>query len=367
MGRFLQARIEHIALWHNLQRIKDIAPGRSIIAMVKANAYGHGLVEVAKILDNKADAFGVASIEEAIKLRQAGITNRIVLMEGFSSENGLQNIIDWQLDTVIHHKFQLDLIEKNSNRKIKAWVKINTGMNRLGFEEDYFLQNFDRLVKCCDIVGLMTHFSDANDPSNLKTTKQIQKFSTIINKLNKSYPCSLANSAAILSFPESHGDWVRPGLMLYGVSPFDNSLGSDFNLKPAMQLVAKIIAINMVRKGESIGYTSRFVCPEDMLVGVISIGYADGYPSFVPDGTPVLVNQRRSSIVGKISMDMATIDLRGHKDAKVEDEVTLWGNGLPVEEVAKKIGIIPYELLTSVGIRVTRVYSKESIEERLHA
>jgi len=362
LGRGLQARIDQTALLHNLQRVREIAHGQKIIAMIKANAYGHGLVAVAKILQN-ADAFGVASLEEAIELRQAGIKNRIICMEGFISEFGLKQTISWQLDTVIHHKFQLELLEKKAPGKVKSWIKINTGMNRLGFTRDGFLQNFSRLIKCCDIAGIMTHFSDANILNTTKTKQQIATFSDITVNLNKHYPCSLANSAGILAWPESHGDWVRPGLMLYGVSPFFNSNGDAFNLKPAMHLVAKIIAINLIRKNETIGYASRFVCPEDMAVGVISIGYADGYPSIVPDGTPVLVHQRKSNIIGKISMDMATIDLRGHTNVKIGDEVTLWGNGLPIEKIARKIGIIPYELLTSLSTRATRVYTKEFLPE----
>lgn len=355
MGRSLQARVDQAALLHNLHRVKEIAPGRSIIAMVKANGYGHGLVEVARIFKN-ADALGVASIEEAIELRQAGIKSRIVLMEGFVSEQGLKNIFTWQLETVIHQSFQIDLLEKHANSKVTAWVKLNTGMNRLGFAGKDFFANFDRLSNCCDIKGIITHFSDADVIHNPKTRQQLAKFSDIQARMSKSYPCSLANSAAILAWPETHGDWVRPGLMLYGVSPFKDSFGHTFNLKPAMNLVAKLIAIQMVNKNETIGYTSRFTCPEDMRVGVISIGYADGYPSIVPDGTPVLIHNRRTSVIGKLSMDMATIDLRGHPEVKVGDEVVLWGDGLPVEEIAQKIGVIPWELLTSLGTRVTRVY-----------
>jgi len=229
-------------------------------------------------------------------------------------------------------------------------------MNRLGFSDQVLLENFSRIANSSDIMGMMTHFSDADVLDNPKTMQQFTKFIEITTKINKSYPCSLANSAAILSWPVAHGDWVRPGLMLYGISPFSNSLGQDFNLKPAMTLVAKLIAINSINKNETIGYASRFICPEDMLVGVMSIGYADGYPLNAPDGTPVLLNNRRTSIIGKISMDMTTIDLRGHQDANIGDEIILWGNGLPIEEVAKKTGVIAWELLTSVGNRVARLY-----------
>jgi alanine racemase len=229
-------------------------------------------------------------------------------------------------------------------------------MNRLGFSIADCIEHFNSLTKYCDIMGIITHFSDADNIHNTKTKQQLAKFTDCKTKLAKTYPYSLANSAAILAWPETHGDWVRPGLMLYGVSPFENSLGSTFNLKPVMQLVAKIIAINLIHRGETIGYGSRFVCPEDMLVGVISIGYGDGYTSLIKDGTPVLVQQRRTKIIGRVSMDMATIDLRNCDHVQVGDEVTLWGDGLPVEEVARHIGIIPYELLTSIGSRVTRVY-----------
>jgi alanine racemase len=362
VGKSLQARISQIALLHNLQRVREIVPGRSIIAMIKANGYGHGLVSVARILQN-ADAFGVADLEEALELRQEGIDGRIILMEGFFSSADLNSIYNWQLETVIHHLFQIDVLVKHkANNKIKAWIKVNTGMNRLGLTIEDCIKHFDQLKKYCDVIGLLTHFSDADAIDNPKTKQQIAKFIDLKKRLNGSYPCSLANSAAILAWPEAHADWVRPGIMLYGVSPFKNSCGADFNLRPAMQLVAKIIAINLISKGEAVGYGSRFICPRDMLIGVIRIGYADGYISLIKDGTPVLVNKCHAKVVGRVSMDMVTIDLNDFKDVKIGDEVVLWGEGLPVEEVARNIGIIPYELLTSVGTRVARVYTHEHEE-----
>lgn len=378
MGRSLQALVSGSALLHNLQRVREIAPGRSVLAMVKANGYGHGLVATAKILQC-ADALGVASLEEAIELRQGGITNRIVLMEGFVTELGLANIFTWRLETVIHHSFQLDMLAKYANNspnavdKVKAWIKINTGMNRLGFTPEACLEYFASITKYCNIMGIMTHFSDADNIDNPKTQHQIAAFSAFISKLKLvgkgNYPCSLANSAAILAWPETHADWVRPGLMLYGVAPFRDSVGADFNLRPAMQLVAKVIAINVIGKGESIGYSSRFVCPANMPVGVLAIGYADGYTSMIPDGAPVLVRRsgHKTKVIGRVSMDMVTIDLRGCGDVQIGDEVVLWGDGLPVEEVARSVGMIPYELLTSVGLRATRIYSKDEYTSSLRA
>lgn len=360
MGKSLQARINQAALLHNFYQVKELTAGKWIIAMVKANAYGHGLVAVAKILAT-ADAFGVANIEEAIILRQAGIKQRIIVMEGFSSARELQDIVTWQLETIIHHPLQLDILAKHIVKKVQAWVKINTGMNRLGFTIENCLLNFAKIQQYCEIMGVLTHFSAADELHSGKTKQQIALFTKLLDNLQVNYPSSLANSAAILAWPEAHGDWVRPGLMLYGVSPFSGFTGSDFKLQPVMQLVTKIIAINLVHKGEAIGYQSRFICPEDMLVGVIAIGYADGYLSTMPDGMPVLVNGYRAKVVGKVSMDMATIDLRGCHNVKIGDEVILWGAELPVEEVAKGLGVIPYALLTAVGSRVTRVYTDVTV------
>ena len=360
MGNWLQAKVDAAALLHNLQRVREIAPQSSVLAMIKANGYGHGLIETAKIF-HSVEALGVARLEEAIVLRQAGINNRIVLMEGFLLAEELAVIADLQLEIVIHQTFQIDMLADLANHHIKTWVKVNTGMNRLGLPPEKLAQSLQRLASCSTIACVMTHFADADQPSLPKTKQQIASFLSLQHSIGHRYALSLANSAAILSLPTAHADWVRPGLMLYGVTPFADLTAAAYNLKPAMQLVAKLIAINNVGKKQTVGYTSRFACPEDMPVGVIAIGYADGYPSVVQDGMPVLLNNRRAAMIGKISMDMATIDLRAHPEAKVGDEVILWGKELPIEQVAKQLGVIPYALLTGVGTRASRVYIKEDV------
>lgn len=383
MGRLLQARIDSAALLHNVKRIKQLAPNRSIIAMVKANAYGHGLVAIAQTLtaeqiDPKYSAatndfaLGVACIEEALQLRAAGVTGRIILCEGFFSADELPEIVNNKLEIVVHNDFQVEILEA-AQMPLQIWVKIDTGMNRLGFRPDAIVKMFSRLIanENLTIAGIMTHFSNADALQDHKTSKQIALFNATLSKLMLSvgnitsagnkipqarYNISMANSAAILAWPGAHGDWIRPGIMLYGVSPFADRTGADFGLQQVMTLETNIIAIKIAARGETVGYGSRFICQEDMRIGVIAVGYGDGYTAKIPDGTPVLINGKRTTVVGKVSMDMAVVDLRNNADAKIGDKVILWGTGLPVEEIANYTGIMAYELLTSLGTRVVRQY-----------
>lgn len=369
MSRITRAVINLTALKHNLGVAKQFAPVQKIMAVVKADAYGHGIARVAKALSEELatdDAFAVASIDEGIMLRAVGITHSIVILEGFNSSNDFALLQQHKLTSVVHHISQVILLEINPEAvtNLKVWLKVDTGMHRLGFKPDNVKKMYQRLLNAgLDTqIGLMTHFANADDILNNKTSQQLDNFNSLV--AGNPAEISLANSAAILSLPAAHGHWVRPGIMLYGVNPFVKTDGDagDYNLLPVMTLSAGLIAINIISKDESIGYGSAWTCPEDMAVGVVSIGYGDGYPRHAASGTPVLVNGERVPLIGRVSMDMLMVDLREQPDAKVGDKVVLWGEGLLVEEIARAAGTIAYELLCGVTKRVQFSYEEETIE-----
>ena len=337
------------ALQHNFSRVRALAPNSKIIAMVKANAYGHGAVRVAQTLV-EADAFGVACLSEAVELRRAGLQNRIILMSGFFEPDELQTISELGVEIVVHQFWQIDALRQvHIAAPIKVWLKINLGMNRLGFVLNDFGEAYTTLSDCKNIIfpiNLMTHFAEANVYEKTITEWQIKKFYEITRHLPGEK--SLANSAGILAFPEAHADWVRPVIMLYGASPFEDKMGYDHDLKPVMTLTSQLMAITQCKKGDRIGYGRIYQCEENMPVGVVAIGYGDGYPRHAKNGTPVLVNDTICPLVGCVSMDMITVDLRPCTPAKVGDFVVLWGNDLPIEYVAKAADTIPYELLCHV-------------------
>ncbi len=365
MSRVTRATINLAGLKHNLAVVKQAAPPQKIMAVIKADAYGHGIARVAQALAEELtehDAFAVASIDEAVMLRAVGIKNSIVALEGFNSSVDLTVIQQHSITAVIHHISQVILLELHAElaNNTKCWLKIDTGMHRLGFAPDDVKKMYQRLLNAgVDTnIGLMTHLANADDRQDAKSEQQIELFKQIVS--GNPAETSLANSAAILGWPEAHGHWVRPGIMLYGVNPFvateDETNKHVTALEPVMTLTAALIAVNKISKDETIGYGSTWQCPEDMLVGVVSIGYGDGYPRHAPSGTPVLVNGKRASLIGRVSMDMIMVDLREQPDAKVGDEVILWGEGLPVEEIAKEAGTIGYELLCGVTRRVAFEY-----------
>jgi alanine racemase len=348
----LRAVIDTAALRHNLSRVRELAPGCRVNAVIKANAYGHGLVTAARALDG-ADAFAVARIEEAVTLREAGCRARIVLLEGFDDAPGLEVAAHHSLEPFVHQPFQVELLEAwRGPREIRAWLKVDTGMHRLGFHPREAAAIHTRLAGSPRVstLGWMTHLANADDRASAATDLQIDAFDRTIAGL--SCPQSIANSGGILAWPHSHRDWVRPGIMLYGASPFLTDTGADHGLKPVMTLTSEIMAVKLYGAGDAIGYGGTWVCPEEMAVGVVAIGYGDGYPRHASSGTPVLVNGVRLPLVGRVSMDMITVDLRGCPTTAPGDPVVLWGNGLPVEEVARRAGTIPYELLCGVTQRV---------------
>lgn len=351
MSRKTIASIDLSAIAHNLEQVRRLAPDSQVISVVKADAYGHGLELVMPALTN-SDLFAVATIGEARRLRLSGWKGRLLLLEGVSSENEYQEAIYLDLDMVVHQDHQVALIRTADKLPPCVWLKIDTGMHRLGFAAELASAAYQALRQRMDAdkVVLMSHFACADEPDKDMTRDQIQRFDQTVRQMPGQQ--TLANSAGILNFPESHRDYVRPGVMLYGISPCEQHRSADFDLKPVMTLSCELIAINQCKAGDSVGYGANYRCPENMPVGVAAIGYGDGYPRHARNGTPVLVNGRRSTLVGRVSMDMITVDLRGHEGAKVGDKVVLWGEGLPIEEVAPWADAIPYQLVCGVTARV---------------
>lgn len=354
MTRAAVASLDIGALQHNLQQVRRIAPNSKVIAVIKANGYGHGILRVAKNLD-AADAFAVAHIEEAIYLRETGINKPVLLLQGFADAQELKSLSQWNIDSVVHHQQQIEILEQTALKKpINVWVKADTGMHRLGFQAPDFEQAWQRLrvLQNRSVAELrcMTHFANADQRQDPRTAEQIERFHDMTDGLECEK--SLANSAGVLAFGESHMDWVRPGVMLYGISPFADTWGDQFELVPVMTLSSQVIAIKTIRKGDSVGYGGHWSAEQDTDIAIIGIGYGDGYPRHAENGTPVLVNGLRYPLVGRVSMDSLCINLSDDHDVKLGDKAVLWGDGLPVEEIAGHSSTIPYELVCRVTSRV---------------
>jgi alanine racemase len=355
-------RIDRAALRHNLQRVRDCMPGARVLAMVKADAYGHGAVEAALALQG-ADGFGVALLQEAEALRNAGITHPVTLLEGVFTAAEMQAVVLHGLTTIVHQSSQVDLLRAvPADRPVDVWLKLDTGMHRLGFavEQAAAVYRTLRALPGVRSVGLLTHFARADEPAFSHTHEQIERFRALQRQLEaetgESIPDSLANSAGILAWPAAAGSWVRPGIMLYGGSPFADRTADVLGLRPVMTLSSRLIAIRELKAGEAVGYGGTWVAPRDTRIGVVAIGYGDGYPRHAANGTPVLVNGVRVPLAGRVSMDMITVDL-GDAPATIGDACTLWGEGLSADEVAAAAGTISYELFCKVTARVQRVLS----------
>ncbi|MGB9154695.1 MAG: alanine racemase [Alphaproteobacteria bacterium] len=346
-------------LLHNVSVIRATAPRAKLMAMVKANAYGHGAISVGQRLEGHVDAMGVASIDEALALRAAGIKSPLVLIEGVFEPDELRIAAEQEFHVVFHTPAQVQwLVESPVSKPLVAWLKIDTGMGRLGFlpsQAPLALQTLSTSPSIRQPVGIMSHFACADAPEHPHNKHQIACFEKFAASHNG--PKSLCNSAAIFSFPDQHYDWVRAGLSLYGATPFATRTAESLGLKPVMTFRTRLIAVKNLKRGDTIGYGARFTCPEDMSVGIMAVGYGDGYPRTARDGTPVLVNGARCSIAGRVSMDMAAVDLRPCRDAAVNTEVILWGEGLPIETVAATTENINYDLLTGIQNRVKYIWS----------
>ncbi|BBP43576.1 alanine racemase [Thiosulfativibrio zosterae] len=349
--RPVKAFINFEALKSNLKQVRAFAPKSKILAVIKANGYGHGMTRVAEQL-SMADAFGVASIDEAIKLRHKGFLHRILLLEGLFCESEFALVIQHRLDFVIHSEHQLDwLMRLNHSQPLNVWVKIDTGMHRLGFLPEHFPKVIKKLqtLKVQPNIITMSHFASAGE-STAFTLEQLDCFNSLTQGMNGAK--SLANSAAIQNLPAAHFDWVRPGIMLYGAG--DLSTGQQLSpLKPVMTLKTEVTSLKWIEAGESVGYGQTWKATKKSFVGVLAVGYGDGYPRHAVSGTPVLVAGKRVPLIGRVSMDMITVDLTDLADSvQIGDEAILWGEGLPVDEVAKHASTIAYELLCGVTARV---------------
>ena len=349
--RPIRARIDSAALRHNLDAARRRAPRSRICAVVKANAYGHGLARAARALA-AAEGLALIELEAALELRRAGERRPIMLLQGFFSPEELEPIAAHGLTTVVHDPEQLAMLEKaRLPGRIAVVAKLNTGMNRLGFPAENVRSVLDRLRYCpsAGAVALMTHFADADGKRGVRW--QLERFEAATTGVD--LPRSLANSAALLRYPESHKDWVRPGIMLYGCSPFPDESAEALGLKPAMTLASGLIAVRDLRLGDSVGYGGTYSASGPMRIGIVACGYADGYPRHAPTGTPILVCGRRTRTLGRVAMDMLFADLTGIPEAAVGSPVTLWGEGLSADEVAASAGTVSYELLCALTPRVT--------------
>jgi alanine racemase len=357
--RLLRALIDTAALRHNLGTIRAYAPGSKVMAVVKANAYGHGLVSTALALAD-ADSFAVARLEEGIALRAAGVRTPIVLLEGVFSAEQLAEAAHHRFELVVHDPLQLKLLEAHRDaRRFIVWIKMDTGMNRLGFRPEAFASALARL-RALTVPALelraMTHLARADERDEPMTREQIARFESTLSDAGLTGPqrlaTSIGNSAGTLGWPAAHGDWVRPGLALYGVSPFGNETAEKHGLKPVMTLETTVVTVREVKRGETVGYAGAWRAERDSSIAILAAGYGDGLPRHLENGTPVLIGGARYPLVGRVSMDMIAVDVTGAPKIVTGNKAIVWGAGLPVEEVAKHADTIPYELLCGVSQRV---------------
>jgi len=350
----VSATIDGGALRHNMDVVRRAAPKSRVMAVIKANAYGHGLVAVARALES-ADAFAVARVDEGLCLRQAGIDAPTVLLEGVFDREQLEAAAGAGFELVVHTAEQIELLRAAPpGMSFKVWLKLDSGMNRLGFKGVAFDEAHAALAALAAVrspVNLFTHLASADEPELSTTAEQLARFAAATRGLAGER--SIANSAGMLSFADAQADWVRPGLLLYGVSPVAGSIGADYGLRPVMTLHSHVIARKDLVPGERVGYGGDWTAARPTRLAIVAVGYGDGYPRALPSGAPVLVNGERASLAGRVSMDMIAIDVTDlRRRAAMGDPVVLWGEGLPVEEIAVWAGTIPYELLCGISQRV---------------
>ena len=348
--RPIQATISFSALEHNLAVAKSKAPRSKVMAVIKANGYGHGLLNAAKGL-RAADGFAILGLDEALTLRAAGYKQTILMLEGFFSADELPAISQQAISIVVHSHKQVEMLERaNLTAPISIHLKMNTGMNRLGFKPQDYDAVLARLKTCQNVaeITLMEHFATADESLGIAKPLAVFKHATQAHQR----PQSLANSAALLRFPEAHADWVRAGIMLYGTSPIAEDSAAKFNLKPVMQFTSEIISVQTLDAGESLGYGHRFTATQKTRIGVVACGYADGYPRHAPNGTPIAVAGKLTQTLGRVSMDMLFVDITAIPEAEIGASVEMWGNQVSVDDVAHSAETISYELLCAVAPRV---------------
>ncbi len=357
MSSRARAHIRLPALQHNLQRVRELAPGCRVMAAIKADAYGHGALQVAAALQ-QADALAVATLEEAMQLHWHGETRPLVVLGGVQNLTEMRTAAEHGFEVVLHDDSHLPLLgQLEAIWKLPLWVKLDTGMHRLGFAPERVAEIQQQLTAnaAVELRGWMTHLACADDIAQPLTARQLASFDQALQGVDG--PRSIANSAGILAWPQSHADWVRPGIMLYGSSPLKNGRAVEHNLRPVMSLRSQLIAVHDVAAGEGIGYGQTWICEQDTRVGVVGIGYGDGYPRHLPNGTPLAIRGQRMPLVGRVSMDMSCVDLTALPDAVVGDEVELWGDVISVDEIAEAAGTISYELFCRLTGRVETLYS----------
>ena len=360
MTRPTRARIDIAAFVDNYRHAKALAACARAVAVVKADAYGHGAVELSRALAGEADAFGVACLEEAMELRASGVANAILLLEGVFTPDELVDVDREHMIQVVHADHQLQwLLDSRPQRPYRVWLKLDSGMHRLGFDRDGFRRAHAELAACAHVGEIvhMTHFARADETDIAYTQQQLSAFHDATRDLE--HATSVANSPATLAWPATRSGWVRPGIMLYGASPLQQRQATDAALRPVMRLESAIIAMRTLAAGDAVGYGGRFVCEQATRIGVVAIGYGDGYPRHATDGTPVMVDGIRTRIVGRVSMDMLTVDLGPVPHAHVGSLVELWGPHVSANEVARYADTIAYELFTGVTRRVPRVYAAQ--------
>jgi alanine racemase len=355
MSRPLLAQVNLSAVQANLARVREKAPGAQVLAVVKANAYGHGLARVLPALED-ADGLALVELEAAVALRERHYSRRILLIEGFFEQAELAEIAQRRLAVVVHDAEQVRMLEDAAlPRPLEVFVKMNSGMNRLGFAPAELAKACARLSQCPGVAALrvMTHLARADEDDGIADALRI--FDEACRGLP--YPRSIANSAGVIRYAEVGGDVVRPGIMLYGASPFAYDTAAMLGLRPAMTLRSRLIAVQDLEPGDSVGYGATFTASRAQRIGVVACGYADGYPRHAPSGTPILVCGQRTQLAGRVSMDLITCDLAGIPEARVGSPVVLWGEGLPVDDVASAAGTVGYELLCALAPRVPVVVS----------
>jgi alanine racemase len=353
VSRPIRAVFDAAAFRENLAVARARAPRARVWAVVKANAYGHGLERAVRALA-AADAFALLDLADAVRLREMGVAKPILLLEGVFAGDDLHAVAEHGLTIVVHDHAQIAMLEgAGLPARVAVYLKMNSGMNRLGFAPGEYRQVFARLARSPAVAGitLMTHFADADETRGV--AEALRRFEAAVAPMDA--PRSLANSAAILRYPETHADWVRAGIMLYGCSPFADASAAMLGLRPAMTLTSELIAVRVLEAGDRVGYGGTFVADRPMPIGVVACGYGDGYPRHAPNGTPVLVDGRRTRTVGRVSMDMLAVDLSDLPEAGVGAPVTLWGDGLSCDEVAAAAGTVSYELLCGLTARVPQI------------
>ena len=351
-----RAVIDLQALRHNYQLARDTANAKAL-AVIKADAYGHGAVSVAQALESQADGFAVACIEEALELRQAGIRAPILLLEGFFEADELALIVEHDFWCVVHSLWQVDVIEQASLAEpLNLWLKMDSGMHRVGIHPSEFQAAQRRLLssgKAAKVV-LMSHFARADELDSARTDEQVAIFQSA--RAGLPAEISLRNSPAVMGWPTVPSDWVRPGIMLYGATPFDQPQSVADRLQPVMSLESRVICVRDLPAGEPVGYGGTFIAERSMRIGVVAMGYADGYPRQAPTGTPVMINGHRSQLLGRVSMDMLCVDLTDVPGSGLGSDVELWGKNILISDVAAHAGMIPYQILCNLK-RVPRLYS----------